>query len=634
MAHQETASPNRAQKKRARTGCLRCRTRRRKCDEHKPRCQRCIDADAECVYGPRLSFLQKNAFTLSSGNSNDPLPRKLGRPPKYSKVQFVANRLTHQKEVDRNEEPQTSISSPISVERESNNTHDDCLSPSKGGPEATPSTSIGEQPSLYLGFNSPYNEYGSNIEKTQDTREQNEASPCFNAEVEDQDIEIQHGDSYEIALDVLMTLGTGDLGVDISTPVAPVLEDIGEINIRSAPSILNNIDDLGPVSTYVANQLSLERTIELLRHYRYKIAPWLDMCDMKQTFGLVVPRLAMRSDMLFDALLRLCTTSYSASLYYLRSTDSPTTSHSSHLTYPIEYHLEHSKMWEVKLWSVLTAAEGFLIDPPQSWEDALAKNNFLHMVYTQMAENSPLRVMNERMLWLLARLGVAVALFKATTSTVSSNLLRALLGRSSEGGRKSGHIDLRYAHEPLVLCTEVLEFSFGDEDTARSLNTEPPRPRAARWKSIVDNLNDWYTKRPSTFRPVIELSNEESPFSIMYFTSGAATFANQLYHTAMMLILAHKPRTLQLDQRKSSSLSQLWHAQRICGIAINNNRCECWDPCLLASFYLAARRMTHESQQREILLGFKQISALGWRVDSFVGRLNQEWHTSERLEQD
>ncbi|UKZ83258.1 hypothetical protein TrVFT333_011065 [Trichoderma virens FT-333] len=442
---------------------------------------------------------------------------------------------------------------------------------------------------------------------------------------------IRQGDSYEIALDVLMSLGTGDPGgVDALTPLAPILGGIEEPNLSWPPSILQSIDDLGPVSVLIANQLSLGRTIELLRYYRYKIAPWLDMCDMRQTFGLVVPHLATRSDMLFDALLKLCATSYEASLHSLMLTDSPT-SHSSHLTFPIEYHLEHAKMWEVKLWSVLTVAEGFLIDPPQSWEDALVKNNFLQMVYNQRAENSPLRALNERMLWLLARLSVAVALFKETASTVNSSLLRTLLGNSSEGGCKSEHIDLQFAHEPLVLCTEVLEFSFGDEETTTSVNSVSPRPRAVRWKSIVDNLNDWYTNRPSTFRPVIELSNEESPFPVMYFTSGAATFANQLYHTSMMLILAHKPKTLQLDQRRSSSLSQLWHAQRICGISINNNRCECWDPCLLASFYLGARRMTHESQQREVLLGFKNISALGWRVDSFVGQLKQEWHHLELL---
>ncbi|KAH0522561.1 hypothetical protein TsFJ059_006386 [Trichoderma semiorbis] len=402
MAHQETESPNRVQKKRARTGCLRCRTRRRKCDEHKPRCQRCIDAEAECVYGPRLSFLQKNAFTLSSNSRNDPSPRKPGGPPKYSKVQFVDNKSAQQKETDRDEESQISIPSPLSVERESNDTFND--SPSNNGPVATPSTSVGEQQSLYLGSDDLYHDYGGNFEKDQDAPAQNEATSRLNGDGQDRDIGIRQGDSYEIALDVLMTLGTGDPGVDTPIPAAPVLGGIEEINSPSPPSILKSIDDLGPISAQVTNQLSRGRTIELLRHYRYKIAPWLDMCDMGQTFGLVIPHLAMRSDMLFYALLKLCATSYSATLNSSTLTNSPT-SDSSHLIYPTEYHLEHAKMWEVKLWSVLKAAECFLADPPNSWDNALARNNFLHMVYTQMAENSPLRVLNERMFWLLARFG-------------------------------------------------------------------------------------------------------------------------------------------------------------------------------------------------------------------------------------
>ncbi|KAK2053182.1 hypothetical protein LY76DRAFT_292834 [Colletotrichum caudatum] len=37
------AGPPRQRRQRTRTGCLKCRVRRRKCDEGKPRCQRCID---------------------------------------------------------------------------------------------------------------------------------------------------------------------------------------------------------------------------------------------------------------------------------------------------------------------------------------------------------------------------------------------------------------------------------------------------------------------------------------------------------------------------------------------------------------------------------------------------------------
>lgn len=153
---------------------------------------------------------------------------------------------------------------------------------------ATPGTSVGEQQSLYLGSDNLYHDYGGTFEKEQDAQAQNEATPHLSGIHQDRDIGIRHGDSYEIALDVLMTLGTGDPGVDVDTPtpVAPVLGNIEEINVSSPPSILKSIDDLGPISAQVANQLSLGRTIELLRHYRYKIAPWVRkdsfICHLQQ----------------------------------------------------------------------------------------------------------------------------------------------------------------------------------------------------------------------------------------------------------------------------------------------------------------------------------------------------------------
>jgi hypothetical protein len=224
--------------------------------------------------------------------------------------------------------------------------------------------------------------------------------------------------------------------------------------------------------------------------------------------------------------------------------------------------------------------------------------------------------------------GAAAALLEGSSPLASSIILRSLLQGLSHGGSSVGHSEY-YAYEALTLCVEVLEFSFGDQVVASSFDAEPPRPRAVRWKYIVDKLDDWYTNRPPIFHPVIELNDGKRAFQVIYFTSGAATFANQLYHTAMMLILAHKPRTMQLDQRRTPSLSQLWHAQRICSIAINNNRFECWDPCLLASFYVAARQMTHESQHKAVLHGYEHIRTLGWLVDDFVDQLKKEWNVTE-----
>lgn len=64
----------------------------------------------------------------------------------------------------------------------------------------------------------------------------------------------------------------------------------------------------GPSSMASAStsfEVSNDRLLQLMRFYRYQVAPWLDICDMSQTFGLVVPRLAIESQGLMQSVLAL-----------------------------------------------------------------------------------------------------------------------------------------------------------------------------------------------------------------------------------------------------------------------------------------------------------------------------------------
>lgn len=75
-----------------------------------------------------------------------------------------------------------------------------------------------------------------------------------------------------------MNLGTGNPYVNTQAPATLGLEDHAEGNSPSFPSVLETVNDLGPVSANVQQQLSSGQTIELLRHYRYNIAPWVSQC--------------------------------------------------------------------------------------------------------------------------------------------------------------------------------------------------------------------------------------------------------------------------------------------------------------------------------------------------------------------
>lgn len=175
-----------------------------------------------------------------------------------------------------------------------------------------------------------------------------------------------------------------------------------------------------------------------------------------------------------------------------------------------------------------------------------------------------------------------------------------------------------FTHLPLLLCAHALLWCNADTDSAGT--------PLDSWMQLVDELERWYRTRPQEFQPMLEL--DAGNFPVVLFTNGAGIFGNQLYHTAMLLLLQHRPRTARLaDSRfQPSVMSPLWHAQRICSIALHNDRRECWDLSLLASFLVAAKRMTHESQHQEILHGFARIKALtGWDVGEYLDDLRREW---------
>jgi hypothetical protein len=192
-----------------------------------------------------------------------------------------------------------------------------------------------------------------------------------------------------------------------------------------------------------------------------------------------------------------------------------------------------------------------------------------------------------------------------------------------------------YAQFLLSLCGKALNI-YHQQDAA------PPHQAAGpdNWFQVFEKLSQWYYLRPQEFHPMVELNHDGgdalsagSEFPLLLFTNGAAALCSQLYHTAMLHMIECKPRTATalLNQHQklnphSPVLSPLWHAHRVCGIALNNDRAECWDPCLLASFLVAARRMTHESQQAEILHGFERIQTLtGWGVGEYLTALREEW---------
>jgi hypothetical protein len=189
------------------------------------------------------------------------------------------------------------------------------------------------------------------------------------------------------------------------------------------------------------------------------------------------------------------------------------------------------------------------------------------------------------------------------------------------------------AYDAIALCVDSAMFTQGDDD--RWLQHRYGLNRVELWKMLIQRFAHWYIHRSQEFQPIIELYPKDgvladNDFPTIVFTSGAALLANQLYHTGMLLLLQKKPRFADKPSPNSPSMSTLWHAHRICGIAIQNDRAGWWDPCLVASLLLAGRTATHASQHNIIVSTLEFVQRMtGWIISPYVDQLRNEWQLAD-----
>ncbi|KAH8887967.1 hypothetical protein GQ53DRAFT_749322 [Thozetella sp. PMI_491] len=224
-----------------------------------------------------------------------------------------------------------------------------------------------------------------------------------------------------------------------------------------------------------------------------------------------------------------------------------------------------------------------------------------------------------------------------TAPVLESQVLREALKtyRPLDLDIENGLTTLDTYFQCIAILTDVTRLCFGPP---RETSAEPPVPTSLvssgeqlhSWTSILAELQAWYSSRPLELHSLYEDEGSDSDFPIVAFVDDAGVSINMMYHVAMFVLLRHEstslPRSRQRDRKeaKQAELMPLWHAQRVCGIALTSDQ-HCWDPCMIAAFFLAARHMTHLGQQRELLACLDRVGAAGWRIDSLASKLREAW---------
>lgn len=145
----------------------------------------------------------------------------------------------------------------------------------------------------------------------------------------------------------------------------------------------------------------------------------------------------------------------------------------------------------------------------------------------------------------------------------------------------------------------------------------PQKSFASRWLSLWNECQLWYQNRPPEMCQILSCRSVEvaiidpastALFPIEIFSSPLALVQNVTYHIASILLLASKPRLVELQASSRQASSKAWHMHSIAGACERNDFAEQWDPVLIAGLFLIAPNMTHDSQKEVLLQCLRRAS--------------------------
>ncbi|KAL3262840.1 hypothetical protein ABHI18_002348 [Aspergillus niger] len=573
-------------------------------DETKPRCRNCIEKNLVCRYGVQVTFLPKNTFTVAEGElCTSTNTKSIGTGEKVVRRQERSRKGRWRWVKFVNEDPTVGGGDVVDDDSLSDYARasgdETVMAPSRPSSEADNGDGLHGSPDM------PTSLFG-------------------NAAFSDRDKSAVHG---------LLALGTGD-GVNnhrgapdegcektSSELVSSELVPRTPVVLKHAPGVVGASEGLP--SSISANSLTDTAKLKLLCHYRYHVAPWLDVCDLSHPFGITAVQMALSSEPLMTALLDLSNACVIQK--DMRHRKMPRYSHADLCTNPLWSNSSATFTVENALTTVLEETRWLVADIAQTWKNV---QNFKTRKFESLAHQALDSGIASSIYWMFFRLDLSAALANDRPIQIQLPMFPVpslLILSSIEEVRQRTRA---YAHVLLWLCGKALRVY---HQQASSDQIAAPQQQLDSWLDVFDAIEQWYHLRPHEFQPMVDLGIDdqlpraESGFPLLLFANGTGAFSNQLYHTAMLLLLQCKPRTALLGLQ-SITLSPLWHSQRICGIALNNDRRESWDPCLIASFLVAARRMTHESQQQEILEGFERVRDItGWDLGDYMTQLREDW---------
>jgi hypothetical protein len=237
--------------------------------------------------------------------------------------------------------------------------------------------------------------------------------------------------------------------------------------------------------------------------------------------------------------------------------------------------------------------------------------------------------LNQALFWCFARMDICGGLIASSKTLIPVEHWASAIDLDAD-------IELFHAHhgydahacQAVYLCAQVLDLLSFHTRLAERVGASPPSAEASseayttRWQRLWHHVSSWYTTRPPEMRPISSITLPSSPFPKILHSNPAAMSGSQLYHTASILMLRHKPSGATITPKPHSIF---WHARQICGISLSNDHHGAWTNAI-QPLWIAGQWMSHESEQKAILELLERIEKeTGWGTKWRAEDLKEFW---------
>lgn len=377
--------------------------------------------------------------------------------------------------------------------------------------------------------------------------------------------------------------------------------------------------------------LTPEEEYVLWQNYIEEVAPWLDKFDINRHFELVLPMLAKSYPHLRYSILALSSrqlelkakkpdNSCSLALYQ----------HAIHLLSPLLHHRTSVVLGSCIVLCVLE----MMSCSPKAWRRHL---DGCAALIQALGINGGSGALDQALFWCFARMDVCGGLISCERTLIPMNKWMSagdLVGDYALFQRSNLGFDM-YANLAVYLSGQVIDLlcSSGkwEQRHTNSPKVLPATEYIQHWSRLFEVLESWYLDRSEEMLPLLTISPSTNPsihskpFSTLLYGNGPAVSGNQLYHTACLLMLKHRPSHLQIQHANKKPHSILWHARQICAISISNAHHGCWTNSI-QPLWLAGQHMSHPSEHAAILRIYERIEReTGWATEWRAQDLREYW---------